>query len=152
MNQSVELGLVSTSRVRASTWCYADLLPENSHRRLLAMSADRSKRTRRLACVGLGVRLACVGLGVFKEVLVVTGCCVPFLQNKITETIPNSYIESMMRQPHIYQNWCTSNTGGCRAGSQMCASYCGCNGNLLSCCCSYGSPFWLILYWRGDGS
>ncbi|ALL93618.1 hypothetical protein AKK22_12850 [Escherichia coli] len=44
-------------------------------------------------------------------------------------------------QPHIYQNWCTSNTGGCRAGSQMCASYCGCNGNLLSCCCSYGSPF-----------
>ena len=27
-----------------------------------------------------------------------TGCCVPFLQNKITETIPNSYIESMMRQ------------------------------------------------------
>lgn len=53
------------------------------------MSADRSKRTRRLACVGLGV---------FKEVLVVTGCCVPFLQNKITETIPNSYIESMMRQ------------------------------------------------------
>ena len=143
MNQSVELGLVSTSRVRASTWCYADLLPENSHRRLLAMSADRSKRTRRLACVGLGV---------FKEVLVVTGCCVPFLQNKITETIPNSYIESMMRQPHIYQNWCTSNTGGCRAGSQMCASYCGCNGNLLSCCCSYGSPFWLILYWRGDGS
>ncbi|MBM0524195.1 hypothetical protein EXX66_24540 [Escherichia coli] len=74
-------------------------------------------------------------------VLVVTGCCVPFLQNKITETIPNSYIESMMRQPHIYQNWCTSNTGGCRAGSQMCASYCGCNGNLLSCCCSYGSPF-----------
>lgn len=47
-----------------------------------------------------------------------TGCCVPFLQNKITETIPNSYIESMMRQPHIYQDWCTSNTGGCRAGSQ----------------------------------
>ncbi|MGQ7112293.1 hypothetical protein ACUOFC_32085, partial [Escherichia sp. TWPC-MK] len=46
--------------------------------------------------------------------LVVTGCCVPFLQNKITETIPNSYIESMMRQPHIYQNWCTSNTGGWR--------------------------------------
>ncbi|RCR36787.1 hypothetical protein AOY64_13155 [Escherichia coli] len=47
----------------------------------------------------------------------------------------------MMRQPHIYQDWCTSNTGGCRADSQMCASYCGCNGNLLSCCCSYGSPF-----------
>ncbi len=32
-------------------------------------------------------------------------------------------------------------TGGCRAGSQMCAGYCSCNGNLLSCCCSYGSPF-----------
>ncbi|PBN81686.1 hypothetical protein ABE90_016140 [Escherichia coli] len=46
-------------------------------------SALRSKRPRRLACVGLGV---------FKEVLVVTGCCVPFLQNKITETIPNSWI------------------------------------------------------------
>ncbi|WP_250207040.1 hypothetical protein, partial [Escherichia coli] len=98
----------------------------------MSISAHRSKRTRRLACVGLGV---------FKEVLVVTGCCVPFLQNKITETIPNSFIESMMRQPHIYQDWCTSNTGGCRAGSQMCARYCGCNGNLLSCCCSYGSPF-----------
>ncbi|EFB7585745.1 hypothetical protein E4J48_17635 [Escherichia coli] len=94
--------------------------------------ASRSKRTRRLACIGLGV---------FKEVLVVTGCCVPFLQNKITETIPNSCISSMMRQPHIYQDWCTSNTGGCRAGSQMCAGYCSCNGNLLSCCCSYGSPF-----------
>ncbi|MCH7155635.1 hypothetical protein EFJ91_20210 [Escherichia coli] len=87
-------------------------------------SASRSKRTRRLACVGLGV---------FKEVLVVTGCCVPFLQNKITETIPNSCIESLTRQPYIYQDWCASNTGGCRAGSQMCAGYCGCNGNLLSC-------------------
>ncbi|CTW46685.1 Uncharacterised protein [Escherichia albertii] len=65
------------------------------------MSASRSKRTRRLACVGLGV---------FKEVLVVTGCRVPFLQNKITETIPNSCIESLTRQPHIYQDWCTSNT------------------------------------------
>lgn len=63
------------------------------------MSASRSKRTRKLACVGLGV---------FKEVLVVTGCCVPFLQNKITETIPNSCIESLTRQPHIYQDWCTS--------------------------------------------
>ncbi|EAC1718372.1 hypothetical protein E6E10_10040 [Escherichia coli] len=96
------------------------------------LSAFRSKRTRRLACVGLGV---------FKEVLVVTGCCVPFLQNKITETIPNSCIESLTRQPHIYQDWCASNTGGCRAGSQMCAGYCGCNGNLLSCCCSYGAAF-----------
>ncbi|EFO3580603.1 hypothetical protein C2D19_20895 [Escherichia coli] len=55
--------------------------------------------------------------------------------------MPNSCIESLTRQPHIYQNWCTSNTGGCRAGSQMCAGYCSCNGNLLSCCCSYGSPF-----------
>ena len=79
MNQSVELGLVSTSRVRASTWCYADLLPVNSHRRLLAMSTDRSKRTRRLACVGLGV---------FKEVLVVTGCCVPFPQKKSEKLYP----------------------------------------------------------------
>ncbi|EFB6591795.1 hypothetical protein FQE90_05985 [Escherichia coli] len=95
-------------------------------------SAPRSKRTRRLACVGLSV---------FKEVLVVTGCCVPFLQNKITETIPNSCIESLTRQPHIYQGRCTSNTGGCRAGSQVCVGYCGCGGNLLSCYCSYGSPF-----------
>ncbi|EFB2565134.1 hypothetical protein FHO92_07745 [Escherichia coli] len=98
----------------------------------MSISALRSKRPRRLACVGLGV---------FKEVLVVTGCCVPFLQNKITETIPNSCIESLTRQPHIYQDWCTSNTGGCGAGSQMCAGYCCCNGNLLPCCCSYGSPF-----------
>lgn len=57
-------------------------------------SGLRPKRTRRLACVGFGV---------FKESLVVTGCCVPFLQNKITETIPNSCISSMMREPHIYQ-------------------------------------------------
>lgn len=41
----------------------------------------------------------------------VTGCCVPFLQNKITETIPNSCIESLTIQPHIYQDWCASNTG-----------------------------------------
>ncbi|UKR58944.1 hypothetical protein F1748_08020 [Escherichia coli] len=47
----------------------------------------------------------------------------------------------LTRQPHIYQDWCASNTGGCRAGSQMCAGYCGCNGNLLSCCCSYGAAF-----------
>lgn len=39
--------------------------------------------------------------------LVVTGCCVLFLQNKITETIPNSCIESLTRQPHIYQDRCT---------------------------------------------
>ncbi|MGH5634987.1 hypothetical protein ACRFJ1_23285, partial [Escherichia coli] len=36
----------------------------------------------------------------------------PFLQNKITETIPNSCIESLTRQPYIYQDWCASNTGG----------------------------------------
>ncbi|EFN9276078.1 hypothetical protein D3082_24510 [Escherichia coli] len=63
------------------------------------------------------------------------------LYRKTRETIPNSCISSLTRQPHIYQDWCTSNKGGCRAGSQMRAGYCGCNGNLLSCYCSYGSPF-----------
>nr|DAM03094.1 MAG TPA: hypothetical protein [Caudoviricetes sp.] len=34
----------------------------------------------------------------------------------------------------------------------MCAGYYSCNGDLLSCYCSYGSPFRLISYWRGSGS
>ncbi|MJY49128.1 hypothetical protein DUM87_24220 [Escherichia coli] len=65
----------------------------------------------------------------------------PISPEKIRETIPNSCIDSLTRQPHIDRDQCASNTGGCCAGSQMCAGYCCCNGNLLSCCCSYGSPF-----------
>ncbi|OYG72177.1 hypothetical protein CI728_21125 [Shigella sonnei] len=65
----------------------------------------------------------------------------PISTEKIRETIPNSCIESLTRQPHIHQDWSTSNTGGCGAGSQMCAGYYSCNGDLLSCYCSYGSPF-----------
>ncbi len=72
----------------------------------------------------------------------------PFAEGKMTfSTIPLCVLkEVLVIESHFHRKnqrnfRCLSNTGSCGAGSQMCAGYCSCNGNLLSCCCSYGSPF-----------